>query len=238
MNKKKIIVILGNHRSGTSTITRALKIYGIDLSHSKGEIQNDNAKGHWEDDEIVKINEEIFRILKIKWYSLNVLSEVDIKKIENSGIVKKAVEVIESRLNQYKIYAFKDPRVSKNIIFWKMIFKKLYTPVFYIIVNRNPKSCAKSLFVRDKFPKIYGYHLWLSYMYPIIMNIDFDNSIFINYDFLFNNLENEIKKIEYYLDEKSNVTSCQRLQKATFTSAIDRLVFGCRFIFPNSDYGD
>ena len=47
---KRLIIMLGMHRSGTSTITRGLKVLGVELGNKlMPPVLGDNDKGYFED---------------------------------------------------------------------------------------------------------------------------------------------------------------------------------------------
>jgi hypothetical protein len=61
---KRLVVVLGMHRSGTSAITRALEVLGVNVgTNLLPPVDGDNAKGFFEDVEINSLNVEILRAL-------------------------------------------------------------------------------------------------------------------------------------------------------------------------------
>lgn len=57
--KRRLVIVLGMHRSGTSALSRSLMALGLSLGQSLLDPQPDNPLGYWEDREIVAINEEV-----------------------------------------------------------------------------------------------------------------------------------------------------------------------------------
>lgn len=56
---KQVFIVLGMHRSGTSAFTKALEATGVELSENLMPSGKHNIKGHWEDLDVLKINESI-----------------------------------------------------------------------------------------------------------------------------------------------------------------------------------
>jgi hypothetical protein len=56
MTCKKIIVVLGMHRSGTSALTRGLSTLGVGLGDTLHPAGSDNPTGFWEDRDIIAFN--------------------------------------------------------------------------------------------------------------------------------------------------------------------------------------
>ena len=61
--RKKIIVVLGMHRSGTSAITRGLQTLGVNLGSSLIPPDDNNEKGFFEDIEINSFNNQLLSAL-------------------------------------------------------------------------------------------------------------------------------------------------------------------------------
>ena len=60
MKKRRLIVVLGMHRSGTSAVTRGLKVLGIELGDLLIPANKEvNAKGFWEDMDLNALNVEM-----------------------------------------------------------------------------------------------------------------------------------------------------------------------------------
>ena len=65
----RLIVVLGMHRSGTSAITRALKVLGVDLGDRLMlAVEGDNNKGYWEDIDFNALNIEMLRAIGKDWF--------------------------------------------------------------------------------------------------------------------------------------------------------------------------
>lgn len=71
MEKKEIVVVLGMHRSGTSAITRSLKVLGVDLGGRLLPAEAGiNDKGFWEDVDITAFNVDLLHALGHDWHTL------------------------------------------------------------------------------------------------------------------------------------------------------------------------
>jgi hypothetical protein len=60
--KDKLIVVLGMHRSGTSTVTKSLELMGVGLGANLHPAGFDNPKGFWEDRERIEINDKLLNL--------------------------------------------------------------------------------------------------------------------------------------------------------------------------------
>src|SRR5210317_53351 len=77
-SRKKLVVVLGMHRSGTSVAARALKVLGVDLGdHLIPPIKNNNDRGFWEDIDINNFNNELLDKMGSNWDRLTILDETN-----------------------------------------------------------------------------------------------------------------------------------------------------------------
>ena len=113
-NKQKLIVVLGMHRSGTSAITRGLKVLGVELGDNflpPG--ANDNVKGYWEDLDLYTLNVEMLRFIGRDWYNLIPIQSDDIEVLRKKGFFPRAVALLLQKTGDSPVFGFKDPRVAK-----------------------------------------------------------------------------------------------------------------------------
>ena len=70
-SRKKIVFILGMHRSGTSLTSEIVHSMGFSVpGTSLDSIDSVNAHGFWESKEVFNINEEILAAAGLKWYHI------------------------------------------------------------------------------------------------------------------------------------------------------------------------
>ncbi len=182
LKTKKIIVVLGMHRSGTSTVMSALESLGVQIGNNFLPPAEDNPKGFFEDQEIHKFNMELLTTISQDWDSLSFISAENLQQLEVSGFVEKGCNLLQKNLEQTNTFGFKDPRVSKLLIFWKIVFAKLNCNVEYILCVRHPLSVVKSLAKRNGFEPYKSYLLWLSYNISSIFPIENEKFTIVDYD--------------------------------------------------------
>jgi GT2 family glycosyltransferase/glycosyltransferase involved in cell wall biosynthesis len=179
---KNLIVVLGMHRSGTSAVAKALACMGVSLGNDLLPAGKDNPKGFFEDKAINDLNIEMLRVLGLDWFSLSLVTDAHVNQLVAAGYLQKAVALLNSKIKDYKIFGFKDPRVSKLLKFWKKVFAELDCEVKYVFCLRHPLSVAKSVLQRNKTPIKKGYLLWLSYNIAIATELEGSPFAVIDYD--------------------------------------------------------
>jgi hypothetical protein len=193
---KKIYTVLGMHRSGTSAIVRALKVFNISLGNNLMPPQEGvNDKGFWEDNDLNALNVEMLHSISTSWYSLAPIEAEDIKSLKNSDYFERAVALIKSKLKKSRAFGLKDPRLSKLLPFWKEVLNAIRAEKYFIIVIRNPLSVAESLAKRDNFAYIHSYYLWLDHVLASLKYTRNEKAIVIDYDRLIDSPENELKRL-------------------------------------------
>ena len=122
--KKKISVVLGMHRSGTSLITRSLGTLGFQFGDNLMQsMEGNNDKGFWEDLHIYELNEEILRYCNKMWWSTEPISKQDVENLIHNGFQSRAISLINEKVNNVNLLGLKDPRIAKLFKFWHIVFR-------------------------------------------------------------------------------------------------------------------
>lgn len=166
MESKRLIVVLGMHRSGSSAITKGIEVMGVNLGSHLMSADANNEKGYFEDIELNQINTEILEASGHSWNSLSLIKDNDLLSDKFTDLKDRATDMLKEKLADTEILGVKDPRFCRLLPFWKDIFNDLMLDVSYVIILRNPESIAASLFARDAYPRVKSLYLWLEYMVP------------------------------------------------------------------------
>lgn len=88
IENKKLIVVLGMHRSGTSAITRGLQVLGVNLGDNlMPPVEGNNAKGFFEDLDLNALNVELLQTLRSDWDYLSPIEDSDVEKLTEKWIL-------------------------------------------------------------------------------------------------------------------------------------------------------
>ncbi len=194
--KKKVLIVLGMHRSGTSAITRGLSVMGVELgSRLLPPVQGNNDKGFWEDIDIYDFDNEVLMALGQGWSSLTPIDDADIALLKKRGYFLRAVELLAAKIANTEIFGFKDPRVAKLLPFWKEVFAHCELDLSYVIALRHPISVAQSLAKRDAMDIERSYLLWLGHILPALAQSAGKPRIVTDYDQLMAAPEQELQRV-------------------------------------------
>lgn len=179
---KKIVIILGMHRSGTSVITQICQYMGAYLGKEKElmEATQYNLSGFFENKEITYIDDEILRICGQEWYSLEPLM-IDFNNPEITERMEYLESILSKMFEMSDMIGVKDPRMALLLPFWEKIFNKLADEVIYVWEFRNPLEVAESLKRRDGFTKKHSLLLWMNYNLSILNFLKEKKYLLINY---------------------------------------------------------
>ncbi|MEZ9607756.1 hypothetical protein AB4268_09770 [Vibrio cyclitrophicus] len=138
-NIEQGIIVLGMHRSGTSILSKCLYKMGVNLGDLDEKKYVSNVEGHFEDTELLSINEDILGRSGGTWYSPPSQDMLDEQKA-----------YIESRYKSYfksksGLWGVKEPRFS---LLCKYSEEYTNNPL-YVYCVRNEDDVAKSINVRD-----------------------------------------------------------------------------------------
>ncbi len=204
---KKIIVVLGMHRSGTSAIAKGIVELGAHPGNNLLPANEENPKGYWEDVNIVNLNEKILKNFNMRWHSLDnpMINRFEtLLPLYEEKYLEEALEIINNNFKSSNTILIKDPRISILLPFWQKVFKIANAEVKYVLAVRNPLETSKSLLKRNKMDIDKGIKLWSYYNFMALKNIK-SNLLVCNFSSLLNNPIQELDRISSHIEVgKSN----------------------------------
>jgi len=140
---KKIIVILGPGRSGTSLLMHILYHLGMGVSDNLIAESVANPLGPFEDAEIFETQTALLQEL-----GTNVFVPMPDGWLQDKAsfrTIANLEKIIQNRIEKCEgIFGFKDPRTSMLIPLWVRVFNKLKISPAYILAIREPKAVISS----------------------------------------------------------------------------------------------
>ena len=200
ISNSSAVIVLGMHRSGTSTIAKALELFGIHIGTNLLPGGTPNPKGFYEDQRILQFNKDLLSALKSRWDYIQADPISTISDTMRSDLYKRALEIIEESFGGHDIWGFKEPRTLRLLPFWTDFFEKQQIKAKYIVVTRNPDDIAESLFIRNLLPHSHSYLLTAIYYRDLLAHMRTHRFAVIDYDFLLANPKSEIRRLEAQLE--------------------------------------
>jgi len=185
-DRQTIVIVLGMHRSGTSTISRIVNLLGVYMGEEEDflEAKSDNPKGYWENKFIVSVNDEILKRLGSENDNTWKETPIFFDGWENSSMLDdlkyKAIAYLNAKMKEKEMWGWKDPRTCLTLPFWRSILPS--KNLKFIICIRNPLNVAKSLNKRDGFSLEKGLILWFKHNMLILRHTRMFSRIIVQYE--------------------------------------------------------
>lgn len=146
---RKVILVLGMHRSGTSAVTRCLNLLGAEVGNKLLPPAEDNRSGFWEHADVVAIHEELLRELGRAWHDARALPEGWLLSAAARKARGKLARLISDEFDAGALWAVKDPRLCRFVPLWREVLLESGLDAVALLVVRHPAEVARSLNVRD-----------------------------------------------------------------------------------------
>ena len=193
---KRLILVLGMHRSGTSVASRGIHALGADLGDNLMKpVANNNEKGFWEDLDFNRMNERILAKAASGWHFLQPIKTDLFQGAEFAAERIEAAQLLVQKLKKASVFAIKDPRTAVLLPFWQCVISDLGIQPSYLITLRNPLETAESLRKRDGFDHQKSLVLWLKHAHAAIKETEEAKRIFVSYDRLMISPRKELERI-------------------------------------------
>lgn len=162
--KRRALLVVGMHRSGTSALTRTLSLAGATLPRDLMASGPHNPEGHWEPMPVAELNDRMLAALGTRWDTPFAPPRTPSGKLALDQFSAEARKLIREQYGQSSLIVLKEPRLTILADFWIKALRDLrYDPAVIVIV-RSPDEVAASLAARNDFTRNYGLLLWANYM--------------------------------------------------------------------------
>jgi O-antigen biosynthesis protein len=197
----RAVCVTGMHRSGTSFIAGSLRFLGVSLGDPGRMLRPgpDNPKGYFEVQSIMRLDDELLAHLGGAWDQPPVLDPGWERAPGLDPFRARAAEILLETFGPPAawpaVIAWKDPRVSLLLPFWRTV-----TPVATtIVVVRDPDEVAASLAVRG-YPvgAAQAAGLWLRYFFAA--RADDPGCLIVRHSDIFDDLPGTVARLARHLD--------------------------------------
>jgi hypothetical protein len=161
---KTLVVVLGMHRSGTSSAAGALVRLGAAAPQHLMAPNADNERGFWESPVIVDLNDAILAAGGSDWKDWRRFNFAKIRKVEADALRARAKEALAEEFGDVGFAVMKDPRMCRLMPFWGPVFADAKWSVRALLPIRSPLEVGQSLYCRDGLSPAYGCLLWLRHV--------------------------------------------------------------------------
>jgi hypothetical protein len=158
------VIVLGMHRSGTSSVAGALVRLGGKPPCHLMPAAPDNPRGFWESTVLASLDDEILAAGGSAWKDWR---RFDIDRIDAAAVEalrERAEAALVAEFGRAGVPVVKDPRMCRLMSFWRPVFLKLAWTPRVVLPVRSPLEVAWSLRRRDGIGVGAGCLLWLRHV--------------------------------------------------------------------------
>lgn len=161
--RKKCLIVLGMHRSGTSALAGALHLTGFDLGQNIMPPADENPKGFFENQHIVDLNDRILEEMFTFWNEPFFIPEDWWKKKKFEPYKTKISELLRDEFSSGEPILVKDPRLCVLLPLYLDVFNTEGIEPEFVVCVRNPMEVADSLKRRNNLPLEKSLLIWMDY---------------------------------------------------------------------------
>jgi len=194
-SKRRAVVVLGMHRSGTSALTRAVALCGAALPRHPLEATEHNPKGYGESARIFELHEALLTEAGSAWHAL---APVPRRWLQSRAALRwsqRLAEILREEYGDADPLVVKDPRICVLLPLWKRVFDELKIEPLFAIPVRHPAEVAASLHRAHRVPDGWGQLLWLHHVLAAERGSRGATRCFVGYDTLLSDWRETIHRI-------------------------------------------
>ncbi len=161
---KQALVVLGMHRSGTSSIAGAFSLLGARAPATLLEPAPDNPRGFWESRLIIGRNDDLLTLGGSYWRDWR---RFDIATVPPDELVRWRGDVSRTLVEEFgdaSAIVLKDPRMCRLGDGWDGVLSTAGYRAGYVLPVRPPLEVARSLMRRNGLTVAEGLLLWLRHV--------------------------------------------------------------------------
>ena len=158
---KEAIVVLGMHRSGTSSLAGAIAKLGAVAPRTLMPDHPDNPKGYWESEVLVNLSDRILTSGGSSWSDWRPFNPDWSQSPDGIALTKTLSPAIKKEFGGAPLIVFKDPRMCRIFPVWAAALKSAGYQARVLTPLRSPIEVAASLHSRDGFTVAHGMMIWL-----------------------------------------------------------------------------
>lgn len=194
--KSRAICILGMHRSGTSTVTRAINLLGVPLGEAAKMMPGTsaNAEGYWEHLEIYDLQKRLLARLELGWNTVAPMPDQWVQSEIIHPFKDELAKLVASNFGSYALWGWKEPQTCLLLPLWREILEKADTKLSCLFVVRSPVDVANSLTRRDAIPFDKAVGLWFHHNIAALKDAAGLPIVFSSYDRLLSAWEPELRR--------------------------------------------
>jgi hypothetical protein len=187
---RRLLMVLGMHRSGTSAVAGHLCSHGFRAPHDTPPADYNNPTGYWESQSIVRLHTELLAEAQSSWDDpflpvAEVLGADTVAGRAHLGQALAAAFPGEADLSGVAL--LKDPRQCRWLPLWNFFISAQGIDSAVLLIHRHPMAVLKSLKRREQLPADRILLLWLQHTLEAEFNSRRFRRVIVSYEQFLNN---------------------------------------------------
>ena len=162
--RRRGLLVLGMHRSGTSALTRTLNLVGAQLPSRLLEARVDNVTGYWESADLTAIHDRVLESAGTSWEDFARIPASWHTSDVAESFRREILAVLERDFATSPLFVIKDPRICRLVPLWTSVLERFGVEAAFLIAFRNPIEVAESLKARDDLHPAKALLMWLRHV--------------------------------------------------------------------------
>jgi hypothetical protein len=158
------LLVLGMHRSGTSSVAGAMVRLGGAAPLNLLPPADDNPTGFWESTVLMILNDEVLAAGGSHWKDWRQFDPTHIDAAAALALKTRAKSALAAEFGDASLAVIKDPRMCRLMPFWSSVFREANWSIRPVLQLRSPLEVALSLNRRDGIPLGLGCLIWLRHL--------------------------------------------------------------------------
>ncbi len=194
-SRRAAVLVLGMHRSGTSALTRALNLLGVELGENLLPAAADNEAGFWEHRDLVLVNDEALARLGSRWDDARPIPRERFHDPALEPLRDRAIAILRRDFSASAVWGLKDPRLCRLLPFWRPVLEAFDSAPHYVLALRGPGEVARSLRARNGFSPHKSHALWLAHELDAERGTRGGTRAFVTYDQLLGDWRSNLGRV-------------------------------------------
>jgi GT2 family glycosyltransferase len=160
---RNALLVLGMHRSGTSSLARVFSLLGASLPVNVMPANYGNEAGYWEPERVVALNDQILEFFGVAWDDPFAAKQLPPTNAFPARFTMQACQIITEEYPDSDLFVLKDPRCTLLRGFWLEVLASLHIHASQVVVARPFAEVADSLLRRDATSAASAVLLYVAY---------------------------------------------------------------------------
>ncbi len=205
--RRRVVVVLGMHNSGTSLLARLISLMGVELGRNvltRDSFAAAPRYDYWEHAGITEVQDHILTAIDRYWDQEKAdwpCPATLWRRPEVLALKSKLAALLEAELAENPgLWGFKDPRTVRLMPLWQDIFSALHIEPLYLISVRGPAPVATSYSKKAQVPYALAERLWTRHYFEALDFTRGARRIVVDYDAWFADWQREYERLADFLD--------------------------------------